>query len=281
MGSLDYVGVNETATPTNVVSNGQAVTAFDNAPLSKAAVASQVAAAAATYVSLADLQNLTAATNANALPPTASYYQQQLLDSDGTTKYVPTTWGGADSVPASTGATPTPATVGVATLDSSGHIVGSQLPAFGGGWWLGPFGATDLSAVLATATPVRFADWDIGNVSPHFLPWAFATVLVTTQNAWTQPIVELRMSSTQTTYAGSTLIARGVGRQNLIGTQGVTVKPVPTGTGQAINNTGLPWSTLWVSAWAYEPNGQPVSIDGNSGLMGSAIYLIEGSPTAP
>lgn len=162
---------------------------------------------------------------------------------------------------------------GVATLDGSGLIPLSQFPAIGAGYVVGPFGPTaTFAATGATTTPVKIADWNIGNQGITFQPLVFAAVMATASN-FGRPVIEIRMSNGSAAYSFQTLVALGAGRSNYNDEQSVVAWPAPGNPGQTGVSNFPPTTNIWLSAWIYDPTGNGVSTTTQSMVSGS-IFLI-------
>lgn len=122
---------------------------------------------------------------------------------------------------------------------------------------------------------MKIAEWNIGSIAPHTMPWAYFSALVQTENAWSRPVIEMRASADDEDYQNQTLVSKGIGRTYFIGQQVIRVVPVPSSPGQSYDNTGLPWSSLWINAWMYDANNQTLTSGGTNGTISSGVFLIE------
>jgi len=119
---------------------------------------------------------------------------------------------------------------GVAPL-VAGVVPLANLPILGSGFLRGPFGPTTVSVTGSiTRTPVKIAEFAIGNQSTSFHPLAYATVAVDTEPGG-QPVLEMRISNGPSSYGSQILIAQGFGRSIYRGRQMVAVVPATNDLG--------------------------------------------------
>ena len=202
--------------------------------------------------------------------PTATYAPKSYVDSQDATFQLPSyvTAQDALNVPLSSVGVPG----GVATLNSAGDVPLTQLPVLGAGYLLGPYGPTAVATGTTGATPLRIAEWNIGNTSLAFRALVFMSVFVTGVGA--HPVVEVRIadSATQPTYAAGTLVAMGEGRTIYNDYHALIVLPVPDTTGQtpSLLPTGY---KIWLTAWVYDLNGLSVTLTGGNIAVASAFLL--------
>jgi hypothetical protein len=146
------------------------------------------------------------------------------------------------------------------------------MPVLGAGYIQGPYGTTATFTGTTSATPMKIADWNIGLISLAFRPLVFMQCFVL--GAMSHPIIEVRIanSTTATSYAGSTLVARGHCRALYNDYAAVAVLPCPDSTGQTPSNLG-PNYNVWLSAWVYDSLGQNVTISSGNVATGAALLL--------
>lgn len=159
---------------------------------------------------------------------------------------------------------------GVASL-VGGKIPLGQIPVLGSGYVKGPFGPTTIVAVNnAGTTPVKVAEFTIGNQSVAFQPLAYALVAVDSTPGG-RPIVEIRMSNGTAVYSSQTLIAQGIGRSMFSGRQIVAVTPASAVSGA----NPSPWSVstnIVASMWIYSSSAVPVTV-ASSSVLSASVFL--------
>jgi hypothetical protein len=244
MPRLNYLGP-DPANTDNILNRGQGTAILNAASVNRSATSVAVEAAAALRASkdYVDLQDANYAT--------ADYYQSQY----------------ALNVPSSSVGQPN----GVASL-VSGKIPSAQIPVLGQGYLKGPFGPTTITQVNnATTTPIKLAEFTIGNQSVSFQPLAYASVAVDSKPGG-RPIIEIRLSNGTASYASQTLVAQGIGQPIFNGRQIVAVTPASDLTGTA--------PTLWqantnivASMWVYSTTATPVTVSSSS-VLSAAVYLL-------
>lgn len=244
MPRLNYVGP-DPATSTEILNRIQGSAIIGRALNSQNAASTLVEAAASTragksYIDLADANYVT-----------VDYYQDQDALNVATTKV------GQPN--------------GVASL-VGGKIPDVQIPVLGSGYLKGPFGPTTVTTALnATTTKVKVADFAIGVQSLAFQPLAYAVVAVDTKPGG-RPILEMRISNGTAAYDSQTLIAQGIGRPMYDGRQMVTVTPASAAGGS--NPTPFASNTnIVVSLWVYSSSTTPVTV-GASSLLSAAVFLM-------
>lgn len=158
----------------------------------------------------------------------------------------------------------------------SGTIPLAQLPVMGEGYLKGPYSPTPQSGVTYTGTtsntPMKIADWNIGNQSLSFRPLVFCQVFC--QSAMGRPIVEVKIanSTTPVTYAAGITVAMGEGRTVYNDYHSLVVMPAPDGVGQT--PTPLPSGyNVWLTAWIYDATSQNVTLS-SGGLVGAWAGLL-------
>lgn len=177
--------------------------------------------------------------------------------------------------PTSLGTTPY---YGVGSLDSSGKVPINQIPVVGTGYLKGFWGPTATAAGTTGATPLKIADWQIGVAGMQFRPWVFLSAFVSCI-AGARPVIEVRIASTNVTptYAGSTLVAQGIGRSFYNDYHAISVLTVPDAAGETA--ALLPTNyNIWATAWLYDLNGGTNSVILNTGGIASgALGLWRGA----
>jgi len=241
---LNYVGPSP-QNGTDLANRLQAETVLTSGPVSQISAASDVDDAAATKASKTyiDTQDQTFE-----LP---AYYQSQ----------------DALNIPLSTVGQPN----GVASLNASGKVPLAQFPPLGAGYLLGPFGPTSVTGGSTGTTPVLIANFAIGVQNIAFQPWVFATVLATPAS-YGRPVIEAAISDGSASYAGQTIVARGVGRSNFNDLQAVAVSPCPAGPGMS----PTPYASttnIVISLWLRDLNGQTSTV-ASTGIPSAGVYLL-------
>jgi hypothetical protein len=224
----------------------------------------------------------TAATSATAVQgqinaltqlPTATYAPKTYVDSQDATFQLPSYYTAQDAlnVPISS----IGAANGVAPLDSNGDVPLINMPVLGAGYILGPYGPTAVGTGTTGATPLKIADWNIGNTALQFRALVFMSCFVTGLGA--HPVIEVRIadSATAPTYAASTLVAMGEGRSIYNDYQAVTVLSVPDALGQTPSLLPSGYKA-WLTAWVYDLNGQSVTLTGGNVAVAS-VFLLRGA----
>lgn len=159
---------------------------------------------------------------------------------------------------------------GVAGL-TGGKIPLQQLPVLGAGYMKGPFGPTSITPVASAGqTPVKLAEFTIGNQSVAFTPLAYATVLVDSKPGG-RPVVELKMSNGAAVYANQTLIASGSGMPIYNGSQVIAVTPTAA-AGTANNITWAANTNIVATLWVRSLTTTTVSASGSS-VLSAALFL--------
>lgn len=247
MAGFKYVGADGSANANDLLTKADIDAEFSGAAVNQLTAQAAINSAVAGYASQPFVN---AALNAYA-QTSALTVQEALL--------IPTTGVGAPG--------------GVAPLGADSVIPAQFVPSLGAGYCQGPYGTTaTFPASGAGATPIKIADWDIGNPGTPFVPMVFMCVLASAASGG-RPVIEVRMSSGQQPYASQTLVARGVGRNQWNDQQSIPVLPVPATTGSSGGSGFSPNYDLWLSAWLYDANSQSVSVAAN-GIMGTAAFLI-------
>lgn len=245
MPRLNYVGPAPTQ-GTEVLSQRQGIDLINAATINRTGVTTQIESAVATRAG-ADYIDTADATFA-----TVEYYQGR----------------DALNVPQSAVGTAS----GVAGL-VSGKVPLAQLPVLGSGFIKGPFGPTTVNAVTsATTTPVKLAEFVIGNQSIGFHPMSYALVAVDTTPGG-RPIVEMRMSNGAAAYSAQKLIGQGIGRTIYNGRQIVAVTPVWPTLGAA---SPEPWdvnTNIVASLYVYSSSAVSVQV-GSASVLSAAVYLM-------
>ena len=158
---------------------------------------------------------------------------------------------------------------GVAPL-VAGVVPLENLPILGSGFIKGPFGPTTVNVTgNVTTTPVKLADFAIGNQSTTFHPLAYATVAVDTEPGG-QPVLEMKISNGPSSYSSQTLIARGFGRTIYRGRQMVSVVPA------SLSSNPAPWDVntdIVVSMYVYSTSSTPVLV-GSSSILSAGVFLM-------
>lgn len=161
---------------------------------------------------------------------------------------------------------------GVASLDSTGKIPVSQIPALGSGYIYGPYGPTATFTGTTSNVPLKIAEWNIGVQPLVFQPLVFGTVVVA--SALGRSVVEIRMSNGQQPYASQTRIGIGMGRSGYVDGQPITIQPAPASTAMSGSSADWPASTnIWATAWLYDRDSQ-TSVVTSGGFISGAIFLV-------
>lgn len=252
MSGLALVG-KQAVNPTDVPNRGVLNATLSAAVPNQASVTTQVA-------------NLTSGAS-----PT--YAPRTYVDSQDATFQLPSYYQTQDAlnVPLSSVGQPN----GVASLDSTAHVPALQLPVLGAGYLQGPYGPTAVFTGSTSNTPLKIADWNIGNVALSFQPFIFMHCFAT--GTVSRPIVEVRIanSTTAVSYAAGTLVAMGEGRTLYNDYHVIPVVPVGAGLSATPANLG-PIYNIWLSAWLYDANAQGVTLSAG-GVVSGAAYLLRGA----
>lgn len=164
---------------------------------------------------------------------------------------------------------------GVASLDGSGKLPAAQTPVLGAGTIAGPYGHTaSFNVTAATTTPVKLADFPAGVTGVNCQLLAFMTVIAT--STFGRPVVEVRYSTTgDTTYAGQTLCALGIGRLLYNDAQTIVVMPVtasPNAMQDGVQVTIPGTANMRVTAWIYDGGGGSVTTVSGYVLSAALFY---------
>jgi hypothetical protein len=204
---------------------------------------------------------------------TPTYAPRTYVDGQDATFQLPSYYQTQDAlnVPLSTVAQP----LGVASLDGTTHVPLPQLPILGAGYIQGPYGPTAVFTGSTSNTPLKIADWNIGNVALSFQP--FVTMFCFVNGVVSRPVIEVRIanSTTAVSYAAGTLVAMGEGRTLYNDFHVIPVVPVGAGLSTTPANLG-PTYNVWLSAWLYDANSQGVTLSAG-GVVSGAAYLLRGA----
>lgn len=167
---------------------------------------------------------------------------------------------------------------GVASLDGTTKVPIAQIPVLGAGYLRGPYGTTAQPGAgtgafpqSTASTPIKIADINIGVSSLLFQPLVFCSAFVT-GTALARPVIEVRIanSTSSTTYAASTLVAMGVGRNLYADYHAITVVPVGSTTGTSPASLATNYN-VWLTVWLYDANNDGVTIA--TGLSSCSVFL--------
>lgn len=161
---------------------------------------------------------------------------------------------------------------GVATLVSS-KIPLAQCPNLGTGMVRGPYGPTSQFAGSTGATPLKIAEWNLGQSGLSFEAECYITAMITSTG---RPAIEVKIGvPSQTTYASQVQIGYGEGRSYYKDLQTVSVIPASAFTGEMQDGVASPWPPnmdVRVTAWLYDVDGGNSSIATGMIVSGS-VYL--------
>lgn len=157
---------------------------------------------------------------------------------------------------------------GVAYLDAgTGKVPLTQMPALGAGYLLGPYGPTAIAGATTGASWAKIADFNIGVQSLQFTPLFFGTVIATSAVLGGRTVIEARISDGQpASYAATTLIGRGTGRDYLVNKQAIAIST--SGSPGNFAPTHNTWVSLWVKDLAQS------TVVSSEGIISASVWLM-------
>lgn len=164
---------------------------------------------------------------------------------------------------------------GVAGLNSSSKMSLSQIPVVGAGYIKGPYGFTSVTSASTTTTPVRIADWNIGQANLQFRVMVFLSAFVKAVGG--HPVIEIRIadSTLAPAYGSMTLVAQSAGRSLYDDFHALAVMPAPNTTSQTPSLLPTNYN-VWLTAWLFDPTGATVQVSSGNIASGGA-FLVRGA----